>query len=108
MCEWRDFSNSTKKRGSFPGNKNSAYEYFRSRIKILNNLGEIGAEIQAAEREREKKKQPWLVCTVIEVALLVHHERLDFRAVVPAEGEGPGVLRSELVLPGASEVDGVH
>lgn len=46
--------------------------------------------------------------TVVEVSLLVHHERLDLGAVVPAEGEGPGVLGPELVLPGASEVDGVH
>jgi len=46
--------------------------------------------------------------TVVEVSLLVHHVGLDLGAVVPAEGEGPGVLRSELVLPGAPEVHGVH
>lgn len=48
-----------------------------------------------------------LILTIVEVSLLVHHERLDFRAVVFAEGEGSGVLWPELVFPGASEVDGV-
>lgn len=45
--------------------------------------------------------------TVVEVTLLVHHKRLDFRTIVPAEGESPGVLWPELVFPGASEVDGI-
>lgn len=49
-----------------------------------------------------------LIHTIVEVSLLVHHERLDFRAVIFAEGEGSGVLWPKLVFPGASEVDGVH
>lgn len=46
--------------------------------------------------------------TVVEVPLLIHHEGLDFRAVISAEGKRSGVLRPELVLPGTSEIDGVH
>lgn len=46
--------------------------------------------------------------TIVEVSLLVHHECLDFGAVVFAEGEGSGVLWPKLVFPGAPEVDGVH
>lgn len=46
--------------------------------------------------------------TVVEVPLLIHHEGLDFRAVISAEGKRSGVLRPELVLPRTSEIDGVH
>ena len=49
-----------------------------------------------------------LILTIVEVSLLVHHECLDFRAVILAEGEGSGVFWPELVFPGASKVDGVH
>lgn len=49
-----------------------------------------------------------LSLTIVEISLLVHHECLDFRAIVFAEGEGSGVFWSELIFPGASEVDGVN
>lgn len=51
--------------------------------------------------------QPWPGRTVVEVSLLVHHEGLHLAAVVLTEGEGARVLRPELVLPVASEVDGI-
>lgn len=56
----------------------------------------------------ETYTQRHLIPTIVEVSLLVHHECLDLRAVVFAEGEGPGVLWPELVFPGAPEVDSIH
>lgn len=84
------------------------YEYFRRWINILNNLREekeLNFKEDGEEERSHKQKQRLL--TVVEVSLLVHHERLDLGAVVSAEGEGSGVLGTELVLPGAPEVDGV-
>lgn len=84
------------------------YEYFTRWINILNNLREkkeLNFKEEGEEERSHKQKQRLL--TVVKVSLLVHHERLDLGAVVSAEGEGSSVLRTELVLPGASEVDGV-
>lgn len=46
--------------------------------------------------------------TIVKISLLVHHQGLDLRAIISAEGKGSGVLWPELIFPGSSEIDGVH
>lgn len=91
------------------------YEYFTTKINILHNLRKYELKIKACGENAmstnlklQTHTHTLFFPTIVEVSLLVHHECLDFRAVISAEGKGPGVLRPELVFPGASEINCVH